>query len=68
MVFKTRLARKRESRSAPAGQASPPGPRRHNRGGDFSRYEELKAQFTASASTSAEYEAACRRAAKIAGV
>lgn len=31
-------------------------------------YEANKAQLTASARTPAEYEAACRRAAKIAGV
>ena len=32
------------------------------------RYEQLKAQYTEAATTSAEYEAACRRATKEAGV
>jgi hypothetical protein len=36
--------------------------------GNFARYEQLKAEFTASATNSREYEAACRRAADIAGV
>lgn len=35
---------------------------------DWPRYESLKAQYTASASTSAEYEAAIRRAAQEARV
>jgi len=35
---------------------------------DYPRYELLKSQFTATATTPAEYEAACRRAALIAGV
>jgi hypothetical protein len=34
----------------------------------FGKYEELKASLTAIAATPAEYEAACRQAAKIAGV
>lgn len=43
--------------------------RRHSNGfSRFERYESLKSQFTASAKDSAEYEAACRRAAKLAGV
>lgn len=43
-------------------------PRRNSRPADFGRYEALKASLTATATTPAEYEAACRRAAEIAGV
>ena len=39
-----------------------------NRFSNFALYESLKAEFTAAATTSAEYEAACRKAAKLAGV
>lgn len=46
---------------------APQRQRRSNRG-DYVRYESLKASLTACTSTPAEYEAACRRAAKIAGV
>jgi len=42
--------------------------RRGGRGNSFALYESLKAEFTATATTSAEYEAACRKAAKLAGV
>lgn len=49
-----KTARTRAQRSAPRG--------------DFARYEALKASFTATATTSSEYEAACRLAARIAGV
>lgn len=34
----------------------------------WARYEVLKAELTAAATNSAEYEAACRRAAQLAGV
>jgi len=44
-------------------------PRRRSRSGEqYARYHQLKAELTAAATTSAEYEAACRRAADIAGV
>ncbi len=43
-------------------------PRRNAGPTDFRRYEVLKASITATATTPAEYEAACRRAAEIAGV
>lgn len=36
--------------------------------GSISAYEALKAELTAAATTSTEYEAACRQAAKLAGV
>lgn len=43
--------------------------RRHcNRSSRFEQYESLKSQFTASARNAAEYQAACQRAAKLAGV
>lgn len=35
---------------------------------DYQLYERLKAEYTATATTPAEYEAACRRAAQEAGV
>ena len=38
------------------------------RPGSFARYEALKAKLTESASTPAQYMAACRRAARLAGV
>lgn len=41
---------------------------RKSQPGNFGRYEALKTFLTAGATTPAEYEAACRRAAKIAGV
>jgi len=37
-------------------------------GANWFRYEVLKAEFTATATTPAEYEAACLRAARDAGV
>jgi hypothetical protein len=37
-------------------------------GANWFRYEVLKSEFTATATTPVEYEAACRRAARIAGV
>ncbi|UCV01746.1 hypothetical protein [Dechloromonas denitrificans] len=45
-----------------------PKPKRRCCENGFALYESLKASLTATATTSAEYEAACRQAAKLAGV
>ncbi len=43
--------------------------RRHcNRTARFEQYEMLKSELTASARNAAEYQAACQRAAKLAGI
>lgn len=47
---------------------APRSARRGSRTNSFALYESLKAEFTATATTAAEYEAACRKAAKLAGV
>lgn len=58
----------RQQRLGKDGRAVLTTAKRKNTLGNFGRYEALKASLTASATTPAEYEAACRRAAKIAGV
>lgn len=67
MIQDNRPAR-RQHLGADDHQASSTAPRCNDQAGDFARYESLKSALTAKATTPAEYEAACRRAAQIAGV
>lgn len=47
---------------------SRPAPQRKHHANAYARYESLKASLTAKATNAAEYEAACRQDAKMAGV
>jgi hypothetical protein len=58
----------RQQRLGKVGRAVRTTAKRKSTSGDFGRYEALKASLTVGTTTPAEYEAACRRAAKIAGV
>lgn len=58
----------RQRHGADGDRAPSHAPHRNARPADLWRYEALKASLTAAATTPAEYEAACRRAAEIAGV
>lgn len=66
MIHNTGSAR--QQRLGKAGRAIRATAKCKRTSGDFGRYEALKASLTVGTTTPAAYEAACRRAAKIAGV
>lgn len=59
---------RRKQAGAEDCQASSSAPRSNAQAGDWARYESLKSELTAKATTPAEHAAACQRAAEIAGV
>jgi hypothetical protein len=56
------MARTRLTRQHPQGK------RHNNPDSRYSRYEHIKAELTAKATSQAEFEAACKTAARLAGV